>query len=166
MFKTIGAAAATANLPFEFKIAEKKEDMDTNNKKGKVILLKSVANLNFSGSLLNPGEIKNTKPPINISAIIVRSKREINKKLKTELVKFSKRFLMLSLVKIGINAALNVPSANSLLKVFGKRKATKNASAKEDVPIKTAIRISLKYPKTLLRRVKDPNDPTALRIFI
>ena len=58
IFKTIGAAAATANLPFEFKIAEKKEDKETNNKKGKVILLKSVANLNFSGSLVNQVKLK------------------------------------------------------------------------------------------------------------
>ena len=72
MFKTIGAAAATANLPFEFKIAEKKEDMDTNNKKGKVILLKSVASLNFSGSLVNPGEIKiQTHPFLIIYKIVL-----------------------------------------------------------------------------------------------
>ena len=98
MFKTIGAAAATANLPFEFKIAEKKEDKDTNNKKGKVILLRSVASLNFSGSLVKPGEIKKINPPIKISAIIVSGNSTINKKLKTELVKFSDRFFMLNFV--------------------------------------------------------------------
>ena len=54
----MGAPAATANFPFEFKIAEKKDDNETNNKKGKVILLNSVANLNFCGSLANPGDIK------------------------------------------------------------------------------------------------------------
>ena len=94
----MGAAAATANLPFEFKIAEKNEDIETNNKKGKVILLKSVANLNFSGSLANPGDIIKINPPINISAIIVSVKRIINKKLKTEFVKFSERLLILSFV--------------------------------------------------------------------
>ena len=38
--------------------AIKKDDKETNNKNGKVTLLRSVANLNFSGSLINPGEIK------------------------------------------------------------------------------------------------------------
>ena len=61
---------------------------------------------------------------------------------------------------------MKVPSANNLLNVFGRRKATKNASANDDVPINIAIRISLKYPRILLSRVSDPNDPTALRIFI
>ena len=94
----MGAAAATANLPLEFKIAEKKDDKETNNRKGKVILLKSVASLNFSGSLAKPGEIKKINPPINTSAMIVSGKRIINKKLKTELVKFSDRFFILSFV--------------------------------------------------------------------
>ena len=43
-----------------------------------------------------------------------------------------------------MNAALKVPSANNRLNVFGRRKATKNASANDDVPINIAIRISLK----------------------
>ena len=48
IFKTIGAAAAAANLLFEFKIPEKNEDKLTNNKKGNVILTRSTANSNFS----------------------------------------------------------------------------------------------------------------------
>tara|TARA_B100001540_G_scaffold271133_1_gene254738 strand:+ start:16 stop:147 length:132 start_codon:yes stop_codon:yes gene_type:complete len=42
-----------------------------------------------------------------------------------------------------MKAALKVPSANNLLKVLGSLKATKNASAKIEVPRKIAIRISL-----------------------
>ena len=42
------------------------------------------------------------------------------------------------------NAALNVPSANNLLKVLGILKATKNASAIKLVPRKIAIKTSLK----------------------
>ena len=53
-----------------------------------------------------------------------------------------------------MNAALNVPSANSLLNVLGSLKETKNASAKIDAPKNIAINISLKYPKTLLIKVK------------
>ena len=43
-----------------------------------------------------------------------------------------------------MKAALNVPSANSRLKVFGSLKATKKASAKIDAPKKIAIKICLK----------------------
>ncbi len=54
----IGAAAAAANLSFEFRIPEKNEDKLTNNKKGKVILVNSTARLNFILSSINPGAIK------------------------------------------------------------------------------------------------------------
>ena len=47
----IGAAETAANLLYEFSIAPKKEAKHTKNKKGKVILLKSIASFNFSGSL-------------------------------------------------------------------------------------------------------------------
>ena len=54
----MGAAAAAANLLFEFKIPEKNEDRLTNSKNGKVILVNSTARLNFSGFLKKPGAIK------------------------------------------------------------------------------------------------------------
>ena len=43
----IGAAAETANLLCEFSIAPKKDAKQIKNKKGKVILLRSTASLNF-----------------------------------------------------------------------------------------------------------------------
>ena len=46
-FKIIGVADAAANLLYEFNIAPKNEDKLTNNKKGKVILVKLVANSIF-----------------------------------------------------------------------------------------------------------------------
>ena len=49
MFKITGVAEATANLLWEFKIAEKKEDRLTKNKNGKVILVSVVASCIFSG---------------------------------------------------------------------------------------------------------------------
>ena len=58
IFKIIGAAEAAANLLFEFKIPEKKEDKLTKNKKGNVILVNSTARLNFILSSANPGAIK------------------------------------------------------------------------------------------------------------
>ena len=58
IFKIIGAAAAAANLLFEFKMPEKNEDKLTNNKKGKVILVSSTARLNFILLSTNPGAIK------------------------------------------------------------------------------------------------------------
>ena len=57
MFKMIGAAAAAANLLWEFKIPEKKDERLTNNKKGKVILVNSTTKLNFISFSINPGAI-------------------------------------------------------------------------------------------------------------
>ena len=61
IFNIIGAAAAAANLLFEFKIPEKKEDKLTNNRNGNVILVSSTAKLNFISSSKKPGAIKYTK---------------------------------------------------------------------------------------------------------
>ena len=58
ILRIIGAAAAAANLLFEFKIPEKKEDKLTNNKNGKVILVNSTANLNLTSSTTKPGATK------------------------------------------------------------------------------------------------------------
>jgi len=65
-------------------------------------------------------------------------------------------------VKPGVKATENEPSAKSLLKRFGIRKATKNASAAIPEPKKLAIRASLTNPRTLLRKVKIPTIPAAL----
>ena len=65
-----------------------------------------------------------------------------------------------------MNAALNVPSANNLLKVFGNLNATKKASANIEAPRKIAIKISLKYPKILLISVKKLNNEAEESKFI
>ena len=65
-----------------------------------------------------------------------------------------------------MNAALNVPSANNRLKVFGNLNATKNASANIEAPRKIAIKISLKYPKILLISVKKLNNDAEESKFI
>ena len=69
MFKIIGAAEATANLLWEFNIAEKKDDKLTKNKNGKVILVRLIAISNFSVSWVNPGAINDTNSGIKISII-------------------------------------------------------------------------------------------------
>ena len=51
ILSTIGAAAAAANLLFVLSIPDRKEDKLTKSKNGNVILVNSVAKLNFSGSL-------------------------------------------------------------------------------------------------------------------
>ena len=81
MFKISGAAAAAANLLWEFKIAEKKEAILIKNKNGNVILVKSTANLNFSSICEKPGAINFIKLGINISANIVRLKSAKTNKL-------------------------------------------------------------------------------------
>ena len=50
ILSTIGAAAAAANLLFVFNIPDNREDKLTKSKNGNVILVNSVAKLNFSGS--------------------------------------------------------------------------------------------------------------------
>ena len=164
----IGAAAAAANLLLEFNIPEKKEANVTNNKNGKVILVNSIAKLNFSKLFLNPGAIKLTKNGINISANKTKINKNINIKHKTSSAKLFAEVLLFNFSSWydGINAALNVPSANNLLNVFGRRNATKNASAYIEVPIKKAINISLKYPRILLIRVKKLNTDVDANKFI
>ena len=61
---------------------------------------------------------------------------------------------------------MKVPSENNLLKVFGILKATKNASAIGPDPRNIAINKSLKYPRTLLNKVKKLNVPVDLIRFI
>ena len=92
-FKIIGAAEVAANLSCEFKIAEKKDAKLINSIKGNVILVKSVAKTNFSGSDLKPGAINETKRGMNISMIITRLNKDRVSKLKTLLAKFSESLL-------------------------------------------------------------------------
>ncbi len=86
-FKIIGAAAAAANLLWEFNIAAKKEDKQTNNTNGNVILVKSIAISIFLISSANPGAIKLTKIGIKISTIKTKKKRPKKSKLKIWLAK-------------------------------------------------------------------------------
>ena len=82
-FRIIGAADAAANLLCEFKIAEKKEDKQTSIRKGKVILVKLVANSIFSGFSTNPGARRLTNPGMKICATSVKESKIKNKILKT-----------------------------------------------------------------------------------
>ena len=80
MFKIIGAAAAAANLLFALSIPEKKDDMLTNNKNGKVILENSIAKLYFRSFSTKPGAIRKITKGVNISTIkIIANRVTINK---------------------------------------------------------------------------------------
>ena len=146
MFKKIGAAAAAANLLFEFKIPEKKEDKLTKNKKGNVILVNSTAKLNLKSSVIKPGAIIYTKYGVNISARVTINNKIIERIVRTSSAKLLPIFLFSNFaeVQLGIKAALNVPSAKSRLNVFGNLNATKKASAIIEAPKKNAISMSLK----------------------
>ena len=93
ILRIIGAADAAANLLCEFKIAEKKDDKLINNIKGNVILVKSVAIINCSGSDLKPGAIRETNKGMNNSTRITSPNSEKVSKLKTLFAKFSEFFL-------------------------------------------------------------------------
>ena len=69
----------------EFKIADKKEARQIKSKKGKVSLVKFIANCIFSLSSLKPGAIIFTNPGMKISIKMVVNKRKKTNKLKTEL---------------------------------------------------------------------------------
>ena len=96
---------------------------------------------------------------VKISAIVTINNKINNKELKTSFAKIFPFFLssIFAEVQLGIKAALNVPSANNLLKVFGNLNATKKASANIDAPKNIAIKISRRQPKTLLINVKKLN---------
>ena len=93
-FKKRGAAAAAANLLCEFKIAEKKDAILIKNKNGKVILVKSTANLNFSSISEKPGAINFIKFGIKISISIVKHKSAKTNKLNTEFANLCAFFLL------------------------------------------------------------------------
>ncbi len=91
----IGAAEATANLLWEFNIAEKKDDKLTKNKKGKVILVRLIAISNFSESLINPGAINDTNSGIKISIIKTIMSKNKKRILKILFANNSAFFLLL-----------------------------------------------------------------------
>ena len=94
-FKKIGAPAAAANLLFEFKMPEKKEDRLTNNRKGNVIFVSSTAKLNLFKSFTNPGAIILTKKGVKISTISTIKSKIIINSVKSSLAKFSPFFFPL-----------------------------------------------------------------------
>ena len=75
------------------KLLKKKDAKLINNIKGNVILVKSVAKINFSGSDLKPGAISETNIGINNSTRITSPSSEKVNKLKTLFAKFSEFFL-------------------------------------------------------------------------
>ena len=85
MFKIIGAAAAAANLLWEFKIAEKNDAKQIKNMKGKVILVKFIATSIFSKSPTKPGAISEINTGIKISTITMMNNNPKNRKLKISL---------------------------------------------------------------------------------
>ena len=88
MFKIIGAAEATANLLCEFNIAEKKDDKLTNNKKGKVILVREIVRSSLSELSEKPGAITKINEGINISIINTIKNKPNKSKLNILFAKF------------------------------------------------------------------------------
>ena len=95
IFKIIGVAEAAANLLWEFNIAEKKDDKLTNNKNGKVILVRLIAISNFSVSSLKPGAINATNNGIKISIIKTIASKDKKRILKILFANDSALFLPL-----------------------------------------------------------------------
>ncbi len=119
--------------------------------------VKYTAISNCSGVSANPGAIVYMSQGMVISTKITRAIR-IN--VRTEYICDAHRQAAAwpsrtnSLEKVGTNAALNAPSANSLLKKLGNLKATKNASAMGPAPKIEAIIMSRAKPKRRLSTVR------------
>ena len=75
--------------PKEFNIAEKKDDKLTNNKNGKVILVKLITKFILYSLPLNPGAIRNTNKGIKISMIKTKKSKLKISKLNTFVANFS-----------------------------------------------------------------------------
>ncbi len=95
IFSMMGAAAAAANLLWEFNIAEKKDAKLTKSKKGKVILVKVIVRFNFSVFSINPGAIKKTNKGMNISMSTITKTKNTRSKLN---ILFAKSFALVLLL--------------------------------------------------------------------
>ena len=130
-----------------------------------MILVKRTVRAYFSPIPPNPGAIILTINGEKIIPAMLTTVRISTKKVRTTLAKKNASSFDLFCkysVKTGINDTENEPSAKSLLKRFGIRKATKNASAAIPEPKKLARKISLTNPRILLKKVKIPTIPAAL----
>jgi len=130
-----------------------------------MILVKKTVRAYFSPIPPKPGAIILTINGEKIMPRIVTTVRIRTRKVET--TRASKKASFFDLVcrysvKTGIKATEKEPSAKSLRKRFGIRKATKKASADMPEPKKLAISISLANPRILLRKVKIPTMPAAL----
>ena len=88
----MGAAEAAANLLWELRIAEKNEAIHIKNKKGKVILVKSIATSILSISSTNPGAMIDTNPGIKIWIKRTKKNKIKNRRLKTLFAKLLASF--------------------------------------------------------------------------
>jgi len=127
--------------------------------------VKRTVRLYLSPIYPKPGAITFTINGERIMPRIVIAVTIQTRKVKT--IRASKKASSLDLfckysVKTGIKDTVSEPSAKSLLKRLGIRKATKNASADIPEPKKLAMSISLANPRILLRKVKIPTTPAAL----
>ena len=130
-----------------------------------MILVRRTVRAYFSPIPPKPGAITLTINGEKIMPRMVTAVRTRTRKVKT--TRANKKASSFDLfcrysVNTGIKATEKEPSAKSLLKRFGIRKATKNASADIPEPKKLAISISLANPRILLKKVKIPTIPAAL----
>ncbi len=84
--------------------------------------------------------------------MMLNKKNKIIKMIDAKLQAFLLSFF--TSTNIGIKTLLKDPSAKIFLSIFGNVNATKNAWAMGPDPKKKARNISLKKPKTLLRKVQ------------
>ena len=129
-----------------------------NKRNGKVNLAKSTVNSFFNEFSEKPGAINDITNGANISSNITKkNKKIINIENIFEKNWSASIFPIFSLTPLttGIKAEFIDPSANNRLNKFGSLNAIKKQSEIRLAPITFAINKSLKYPKTLERRVSE-----------
>jgi len=156
--RKIGVAAAAANLSCEFRMPANKAVSDMKRTYGNVIRVNVTARSNVSlptnpgashvmtqGMTASPASTnRNRMRPRNVPAS--RAKRHAA----------SRPAFCRVITYVGTNAAEKAPSAKRERNRFGRRSATKKASAMKPAPRKAATRTSRTNPKTRLTAVNPP----------
>ncbi len=116
----------------------------------------STARSDFAGSSLNPGAITSMTAGMKVSARRRKARSAASSTASASSAKIRAASLpdwAMVPANSGTKAALKAPSAKRLRNKFGRRCATKNASATGPAPRIAAVRISRTKPKTRLNNV-------------
>ena len=155
-FNRIGVAAGAAKRSTVLRSPPCSAVSEMNKRYGKVMRVKVTTRSNLPGSASKPGAMSVISQGMNISPSSTNRNSAANRTENASSAKARSAGFPPSASApeaSGTKAALNAPSANRLRNKFGKRWATKNASATGPAPRIAAVRMSRMKPKTRLTSV-------------